>query len=512
MKTLVYGNIYTMNCSHPFAEAMCMEDGVIQAIGNREQFDVRAMDQVLDYSEQFIFPGFIDTHVHTSPCGALMTGVQVHGETTIAGVLDAIEKRVKTEPSGQWIFVAGFQDKNMQEKRFPNLEELDQISTSHPIMIIHNDLHPYMCNSCAIEQLHLDPKVDGVETNENNEPNGMVVDPYCMPVLEEISRIMPEEELISGYRKMDEYAVSNGITTVFTKDFYPMQRILWENRDRFKTTTYPMIIIGDCTNESEICRATEDPDFAKRATLCVFGDGAFDGWSASAIEPYKDRPSSFGMLYHSDEELYSFIERVHLEGMQASVHAIGDNAIDQVLHVYEKVLKKYPRGDHRHRIEHFECPTKRAIAKAAELGVALGMQPLLLEVCEGMDMEGYRCFIGDRVERCSPFRSILDMGILVGGGSDFSVTEMKPLRAIMIGMQHPMPEERFTLAEGLKMFTYDAAKLGHLEDRKGRLISGLDADFIVLNQNPFAVKTEELSDICVEYTFCRGNLVYSKNN
>ena len=202
------------------------------------------------------------------------------------------------------------------------------------------------------------------------------------------------------------------------------------------------------------------------------------------------------------------MERVHLAGLQASVHAIGDNAIDQVLRVYEKVLDNHPRADHRHRIEHFECPTKQAIFKAAKLGVALGMQPLLLEVCEGMDMEGYRCFIGDRVEKCSPYRSILDMGILVGGGSDFSVTEMKPLRAIMIGMTHPVPSERFSLTEGLQMYTCNAAKLGFLEGHKGRLVPGLDADFVVLAQNPYTTPAEGIADISVLKTYASGRLVY----
>ncbi|HHW94477.1 MAG TPA: amidohydrolase [Mogibacterium sp.] len=511
MKTLVYGNIYTMDNLQPFAEAMYIEDGTVKAIGSRNQFADQDIDQVLDYSGQFIFPGFIDTHIHTCPCGILMKGVQVHKETTVAGVLEAIEKRAKTEPEGQWIFVAGFQDKNMKEKRFPNLEELDRITTSNPIMIVHNDLHPYMCNTCAVEQLQLDPDIDGVVTDENNKPTGMIVDPYCMPLMEKIIQTVSKEELVDGYRKIDEYAVSNGVTTVFTKDYYPIQRILWENRDQFKTTTHPMVRVSDCTSEEDILSVVEDPDFAKRATMCIFADGAFDGWSASVIDPYEGRPYSFGMLYYTDEEMYSFVERVHLEGLQASVHAIGDNAIDQVLRVYEKVLTKYPRADHRHRIEHFECPTGRAIVKAAELGVALGMQPLLLEVCEGMDMEGYRCFIGDRVEKCSPFRSILDMGILVGGGSDFSVTEMKPLRAIMIGMQHPMPGERFTLTEGLKMFTCDAAKLGFMENRKGRLVPGMDADFVVLAENPYITPTEEIADIPILETYIAGCSVYENN-
>ena len=89
-------------------------------------------------------------------------------------------------------------------------------------------------------------------------------------------------------------------------------------------------------------------------------------------------------------------------------------------------------------------PKKSSIDRAARLGCSLGMQPLLIEVCEGMDMEGYRCFIGDRVKRCSPYRSILDAGLLVGGGSDFSVTAMDPLRSAMICLQHPVESERIS--------------------------------------------------------------------
>ena len=125
-----------------------------------------------------------------------------------------------------------------------------------------------------------------------------------------------------------------------------------------------------------------------------------------------------------------------------------------------------------------------------------------------MDMEGYRIFIGDRVKRCSPYRSCLDEGILVGGGSDYSVTEMRPLHAIRIAMEHPVESERISLFEGLEMFTVNAAKIGFLEDRKGMLKEGMDADFIVLSANPYAVKKEELSEIGVLATITGGNTVY----
>ena len=152
-----------------------------------------------------------------------------------------------------------------------------------------------------------------------------------------------------------------------------------------------------------------------------------------------------------------------------------------------------------------------AIEKAARLNVALGMQPLLIEVCEGMDFSGYECFIGDRVKRCSPYRSVLDAGILVGGGTDYTVTPMEVMRSAMICMTHPVESERITLDECLAMNTSEAAKLGFLEDRKGKLKIGMDAAFVVLDQDPHDVAAESveaLADIKVLNTFRLGRMVY----
>ena len=138
------------------------------------------------------------------------------------------------------------------------------------------------------------------------------------------------------------------------------------------------------------------------------------------------------------------------------------------------------------------------------------MQPLLIEICEGMDLSGYSCFIGDRAGQCSPYRSILDEGALVGSGTDFPVTPMKPLHGARIAMTQPNEAERITLMECLEMNTSNAAKMGFLENRKGMIKEGLDADIIMLSENPFKVSAEELSEIDVEKTFCKGRLVFEK--
>ena len=508
---LYLGKLYTMNRKMPIAGAMGVKDGKITYVGTRAEGEAMKVlsEKVYDLKDRVLFPGFLDTHVHVMPSGILMKGCDVSGAKDIAEIQEMVRAYAKTVPEGEWVYATHFQDKKIKEKRLLNREELDAISTRHPVFLYHNDCHPYAFNSMAIDILGLSADKEGVLSDETGRPNGMVVDPACADVGEQAFALLDDREFVEGFRRLENYAVQNGVTTIFAKEYLFALKAILKERDTYKTTIKPMMRTpGGCEDHRDLDALLCDPDLAKETTVCTFIDGAFDGWSASNFEPYEGQPDNFGILYNTEEELYRFLKKVHDHGMQYSCHAIGDYAIERFLDVTERILEESPRKDHRHRIEHFEMPTKYQIKRAAKAGVALGMQPLLLEVCEGMDMEGYRIFVGDRVKRCSPYRSILDEGVLVGGGSDFSVTPMKPLHAIRIAMQHPVESERISLREGLEMYTVNAAKLGFLENRKGMLREGLDADFVVLEKNPYAVPTRELSDIKVAATVTGGTVVY----
>lgn len=510
MDTIIYGNIYTMNRDMPFAEAVGIKNGSICYVGSRKGIEGTEAAEILDYSGKTLMPGFIDTHVHVIPSGLFMEGANLSDVSDINEIKKILKEKASETPKGEWVIGAFFQDKLIKEKRFPTRWELDEVSVEHPIFVCHNDTHPFSFNTKALELINPNPEEDGIEVDEKGELTGVIKDPACMSMLETVYSCFSDEALMNGCKTVDEHAVSNGITTVFGKDSLRVLKLREKNKSSFKAEFVPMWMASTCDNWEGMKELQADESLKDNTCVCVFADGAFDGYSASVIEPYEGRPTEFGILTHTDEQLYDFAMEASRNKMQFSCHAIGDHAIEQVLRVYEKVLKDNPNEDHRFRIEHFELPTKASIKKAAELGVALGMQPLLIEICEGMDLSGYSCFIGDRAGQCSPYRSILDEGILVGSGTDFPVTPMKPLHGARIAMTQPNASERITLMECLEMNTSNAAKMGFLEDRKGMIKEGLDADIIMLSRNPFEVSTEELSNIEVEKTFCKGKLVFEK--
>ena len=147
--------------------------------------------------------------------------------------------------------------------------------------------------------------------------------------------------------------------------------------------------------------------------------------------------------------------------------------------------------------------------RAVKRQLAAGMQPMFVPVCEGPDLEGYRKFIGEeRVKRSNAFRTIIDEGLLVAGGSDSPVTPMSALQGVQACLTHPLEEQRISLYEALRLFTINSARIGFEEDIKGSVEKGKFADFVVLSRDPYQVPHDEIGNITVEMTILGGNIVY----
>ncbi len=181
--------------------------------------------------------------------------------------------------------------------------------------------------------------------------------------LERIYAFFSDEDLLKGCEAVDQMAAASGVTTIFGKDSIRVLKLREQNKERFCAEFKPMWMTYNTKDWEGLREILEDEALREKTCICTFADGAFDGWSASVIEPYEGRPTEFGMLLNTDEELYEFAKAARAHDLQFSTHAIGDHAIEQVIRVYERVLKENPKEDHRFRIEHFELPTKQSVKK-----------------------------------------------------------------------------------------------------------------------------------------------------
>ncbi len=75
-----------------------------------------------------------------------------------------------------------------------------------------------------------------------------------------------------------------------------------------------------------------------------------------------------GQLSPTQEELNEMVLDIHRSGLQAVLHAIEEKTIEAACTAIEYALKKFPRSDHRHRIEHCSVCTPSLAKRFASLG------------------------------------------------------------------------------------------------------------------------------------------------
>jgi predicted amidohydrolase YtcJ len=161
----------------------------------------------------------------------------------------------------------------------------------------------------------------------------------------------------------------------------------------------------------------------------------------------------------------------------------------------------------RHRVEHFELPSAQQIERAAALGLAISVQPAF-DAEWGHPGAMYERRLGsERAARMNPFSTLLARGLELGAGSDSPVTPLDPMYGLWAVETHHDPSQRLSRDEAVRLFTQGGARLAHLEEKKGQLIPGMQADFAAYERDPLAIDdTRGLRPIL---TVSRGREVFA---
>jgi predicted amidohydrolase YtcJ len=241
---------------------------------------------------------------------------------------------------------------------------------------------------------------------------------------------------------------------------------------------------------------------------CILLDGDFGPHTAALLQPYADLPGSRGALYHDQEEIDAFVEAAHRAGLQIAMHAVGDRAAEQALNAFERALARWPRADHRHRIEHFEIYDEALVQRTRRLGVHLAIQPPF-NVYFGGHTRLNPLLGEERALRSDPVRSLIEARIRVGGGSDSTVTPLNPLYGVHCAVNHSNPAERLDVERALRLYTLDNAYLAFEEADKGSIEVGKLGDLVILDDDPTAVAPEAIAEIPVAMTVAGGEIVHA---
>jgi predicted amidohydrolase YtcJ len=511
---LVNANVVTLDAADRKAQGVAIRDGKILAVGSNQEIRrfVNKATRVIDVKDRTVLPGFIDSHAHLSHTALSLTSLDLSASRSIKEVIEQVHLSAKQLPTDKLILAYGLDETKFAEKRFPTRFELDEAAPDHYVLLMHVTGHACACNTRSLRYVNFPADEQGVDKElQTGEPTGVLRDPAVYPARVKLMNLRNDEELKRATWLAAEDAVRVGLTTIHSMgeplgernvriieeiiEELPVRVKVYWKHSKAKTT-------GDIDDDVEKART--------RAGLKVIADGAIETHTAALFEPYTDDPSTKGMLYFTQEYMNELVLKAHKAGVQLAIHCESDASIEQVLNAYENALSKHPRKDHRHRIDHYELATEEQHKRVARLGVALAMQPAFIYLWGGPDGK-YRQFLGDeRMKRAHTYASLLELGILIAGGSDCPVTHWNPVLGIHSLVNHPDSSQRVSVRDALRIFTLDGAKIAFEEHLKGSIERGKFADLAVVTSDPLVSEPSKIIDIEVLMTIVSGNVVYAK--
>ena len=513
---LINGNVITMNSAQPRAQVVAVKNGLIVAVGTQNEVKqwIGKDTKTVNLRGKTVVPGLIDTHVHMTGFGFSLAQIDLRGASSIREVQRKLQQRVQETPKGKWVLGRGWDQDRFREKRYPTRWDLDEVSPNNPVALTRVCGHIGVANSRALEIAGITRKTTAPPSglidkdSKTGEPTGILRESAYDLVLNTVPK-PSEDELVKACSLACEKAVEAGLTSVHwivdsSSDIRVLQRL--REMGKLRLRVYLIIPVELLDSFAKVGLRTGFGDSVLRlGGVKVFADGSLGARTAALNEAYDDEHSTKGILCLSQKDLYEIILKAQNAGFQVCVHAIGDRAVDAVLTAFEKVLKGAEGNVRRNRLEHASVLNKQLIKRLKKLGLIACVQPHFVISDFWVEARLGRA----RAKWTHPFRTLIEEGVLLSGGSDCPVEHINPLQGVYaLAARELFPEERVSVEEALKVYTANAAYVSFEEGVKGSIESGKLADFTVLSHNPLVIKPEKIKDVKVEMTIVGGEIAY----
>ena len=527
-----HARIWTVDPTHPEAEAVAVLNGRIVAVGS--DADVEAWrgprTRVVDAGGKRLLPGFNDAHVHFSDGGASLASVQLNDATSAAEFARRIGAYAKTLKPGQWLRAGNWDETKWRPAELPTRQLIDAVTPENPVAVDRYDGHMVLLNSKAlaltgITAMTPDPAGGVIVHDARGEPTGALKDAAIALVDRVIPPPTAAERRVAIERALRE-AASLGVTSVQDManppvdygDLGVLAELLDEGRLTARVYVAPLITGVEDQAKLGIRKAFGGP-WLRIGAVKGYADGSLGSATAFFYEPFVDQPGNRGLLSDTMQPLSrtrEYLARAEATGLQVCIHAIGDAAISTVLDLYAEVFKADGRRDRRWRIEHAQHMAAKDFDRFASLGVIASVQPYHA-IDDGRWAEGR---IGhDRASRTYAFRTFRDHGVRLAFGTDWPVAPLNPMltlyaattRATLDG-RNPggwFPEQKLSTEEAIESYTLGSAYAEFQEREKGSISPGKLADFVLLSEDVLKLAPADLRRVRVLRTWVGGTEVYS---
>ncbi|MDC0237300.1 amidohydrolase [Gammaproteobacteria bacterium] len=539
--------IYTVNPDQPWASAIAVKDGRIAYVGDLlGAQELSGSDtQTIDLNGRMMLPGFHDIHVHPVESGVLYQQCVLFDIRGVDKLLDKISECALAKPQDEWIVGAGWTLDNFVPSGLPDKKLLDEIVPDRPVSLKSSDGHSLWINSKALEFAGIDATTPDPENGRidrypnSDEPSGSLQEDSAIMLVANHEPALTSNDLINGLEYSRDLFHSYGITGIqdallklepgdgyYGLDAYNyldakgelnlhvVTALFWENA----------ISLSQQLPKFLDARETQPIDGNVRATsIKIWLDGVIEAQTAALLAPYSDRDDGYrGELQNLPHDLNKAVIGLDAAGFQVHFHAIGDRAIRVSLDALERAQEANGTRDSRHHLSHIQLFDPADVPRFADLNVVANFQPLWA-IQDGYITDLTWPRLGrERSKWLYPIGTLQRSGARVGFGSDWYVTSVNPLDGIEAAVTRLDPngltdvplgvDEEISLAEAIENYTINSAYVNFLDDQVGSIEVGKKADLVILDNNLFAIPSQEINSTKVVATFFSGCLVYLSNH
>ena len=571
------GKIWTVDDANPGAEAVAIVGDRFVYVGPERGIEdyIGAATRVVDLDGALVTPGFYDNHVHFEGTGRLLYGLNLLDVQAEAGFVQRVRDVHERYAPGTWITggdwsayetwaeggvaTAGRTD-NPDDPYgnlfLPHRDMIDDLTGDRPVLVRRFDRRVYLANGAALERAGIragipDPDGIAVGRDSRGRPTGVLFNPVTAGVESTLlvtdnvmalySELIPppsRDQRIAETRAAWRQMASVGVTSYcdITSDpvYVDIYRELRDSGEMTARVRYRPPLDRWRSMADLGIRVGFGDDWIRFGATKAWIDGIMGNSTARFYEPYTHNPASRGIWRDimfpferspdDPEAMQSRLERLALEadanGIQLTVHAIGDEANGYLMDMLERIIASNGPKDRRFRLVHAQVMTDDDIRRAGELDIIAEVQPYHTSD----DMRWMEERIGrDRSRGAYAFRRLWDSGATVSFGSDSPGTNasryfLNPMLGIYAAVTRKtlsgqpeggwFPDERLSVEEAIRAYTLNTAYAGFEEEFKGSITVDKLADLVVLSDDALTIDPDRLKDITVTTTIVGGDIVY----
>ena len=541
-QSIILGNIITMDDKRPFAKAALVKNGVFAYIGSAEEAKklASADAQVLDYGDNYIYPGFLESHCHGHLAGDRFIGQANLGQvglTDYAKYREIIKEFIAQNPDRQFYLAAGW----VENEEHVTKAYLDEICNDKPLFLHTGGGHSMLLNTKALQWAGIDAEYakkfgyDLVHVDENGEPDGYICEGPVFDIVPKLPVTL--EDAKSFLLAWQDFALSSGFTAVCDagaeviyrdspKAYYELEQ---EGKLKLRTYAYMYVTDNIADPKAEIARIAAQRAEMSGEYFHIIGakaylDGVTEAHTAWQNQDYLDQPGYHGNERFNDhDKMVQLIVEADKEGMSVHVHSEGGGATHFMLGCIEDAEKITGNKDQRNVLAHLHFVTDEDVRRMAATGSVPAVPPLWTAEIVGGPYDQEVSYVGrELAEQAYPIKSFFDAGANVVFHSDYPVSPMMNVKySIYTAEKRTYPQalygdlckprntkEAINREQSLRAMTINVARQWHQEHRMGSIEFGKIANMTVFDCDFLHDDIEKVAQANIVATIVDGEEVF----